>query len=126
MDESATTGGATPRHAPDQVDARRVSWAALALVVTLAACVLASVWLAGRYARDYARPRATPPDALPISAGVPMQPDPGGDLARFRAQKEALLEGYRWLDRDKGVVQIPIEDAMRIVAQRHGAAGTAR
>ncbi len=40
-------------------------------------------------------------------------------LAAFRAQEEALLSSYGWVEKDKGLARIPIEDAMRIVAE-HG------
>src|SRR5262245_13337413 len=40
-------------------------------------------------------------------------------LAEFRAQEEALLTSYGWVEKDKGLARIPIEEAMRIVAE-HG------
>jgi hypothetical protein len=40
-------------------------------------------------------------------------------LAEFRAQEDALLEGYGWVEKDRGIVRIPIDEAMRIVAE-HG------
>jgi hypothetical protein len=39
-------------------------------------------------------------------------------LADFRAQEDALLKSYGWVEKDKGIVRIPIEQAMRIVAER--------
>jgi topoisomerase IA-like protein len=29
-----------------------------------------------------------------------------------------VLESYGWVDKDKGVVRIPIEEAMRLIAER--------
>jgi hypothetical protein len=40
-------------------------------------------------------------------------------LAEFRAQEHSLLDSYGWVEKDKGLVRIPIGDAMRIVAE-HG------
>ena len=40
-------------------------------------------------------------------------------LAEFRAQEEALLASYGWVEKDKGLARIPIDEAMRIVAE-HG------
>jgi hypothetical protein len=37
-------------------------------------------------------------------------------LAEFRANEEALLTSYGWVEKDKGLARIPIEHAMRIVA----------
>jgi hypothetical protein len=39
-------------------------------------------------------------------------------LAEFRAQEDALLTSYAWVEKDKGKVRIPIDEAMRIVAER--------
>ena len=47
-----------------------------------------------------------------------LQTDPQDDLMRFRAAEEARLESYGWVDRDKGIVHIPIVQAMRNVARR--------
>jgi hypothetical protein len=39
-------------------------------------------------------------------------------LAEFRTQENALLTSYGWVEKDKGVVRIPIEEAMKIVAEQ--------
>jgi hypothetical protein len=39
-------------------------------------------------------------------------------LAAFRAQEDALLSSYGWVEKDKGLVRIPIAEAMKIVAER--------
>ena len=39
-------------------------------------------------------------------------------LGEFRAQEDALLTSYGWVEKDKGLVRIPIDEAMRIVAAR--------
>ena len=44
--------------------------------------------------------------------------NPHLDLARFKAARQAELNSYRWVDRGKGIVSIPIGRAMQIVAQR--------
>lgn len=38
------------------------------------------------------------------------------ELASVQAEQLAELQGYRWIDRNKGVVGIPIERAMELVA----------
>ena len=49
-----------------------------------------------------------------------LQKDPQDDLKRFERDQRATLSGYGWVDRSKGLVRIPIEDAMRIIAARGG------
>ncbi len=39
-------------------------------------------------------------------------------LAEFRAQEDALLTSYGWIEKDKGIARIPIDEAIRIVAER--------
>jgi hypothetical protein len=39
-------------------------------------------------------------------------------LAAFRAQEDAQLTSYGWIEKDKGIVRIPIDEAMRIVAEQ--------
>ena len=61
------------------------------------------------------------PNALPdvdrtlhiAPPGPRLQTDPQGDLQRFRADEERRLNTYYWIDKDKGIVHIPIEQAMK-------------
>ena len=46
-----------------------------------------------------------------------LQIDAAGDLARFRASENRLLNDYYWVDRSKGIVHIPIDQAMRKLAK---------
>jgi hypothetical protein len=45
--------------------------------------------------------------------GPRLQTDSEGDLRRFRAEEEKELNSYYWLDKQKGVVHIPIDQAMQ-------------
>jgi hypothetical protein len=47
-----------------------------------------------------------------------LQIAPEGDLRALREEKHAMLSDYRWLDRTAGVVQIPIDRAMQLMAAR--------
>ena len=40
------------------------------------------------------------------------------NLVEFRAQEDALLGSYGWVDKDLGRVHMPVDDAMRIVAEQ--------
>ena len=68
--------------------------------------------------------RQQPPPPV-MKAEAPPQPplprleiDPPADLARYRDEQRKDLESYGWVDRPAGVVHIPIEEAMRLVAER--------
>lgn len=45
-----------------------------------------------------------------------LQSDPHADLLAYEKEKQARLTSYGWIDRAKGIVHIPIDDAMRTVA----------
>ena len=60
---------------------------------------------------------ATEPGALE-PPGPRLQVKPELDLAVFRAQEDAILESYAWVDKERGIVRIPVAEAMRIVAER--------
>jgi hypothetical protein len=40
------------------------------------------------------------------------------DLGKFRAGEEQVLTSYGWVDQSKGVVRIPIDRAIEVVAQK--------
>jgi hypothetical protein len=70
------------------------------------------------------------PDSLPdqrrnltIAPPPPRQQvAPSMDLARYLAEQKLKLDTYYWIDRDRGIVHIPIEEAMKRVAA-HGIDG---
>lgn len=92
--------------------------------IALAAVTVLVLWLMrvaatefGREAREGSHaihPLAESGDARPKPL---LQETPALDLERFRAQEEETLSTYGWVDRQKGVVRIPIERAMEIVAR---------
>lgn len=47
-----------------------------------------------------------------------LQTDPAGDLKRYKAQAMERLTGYGWADHEHGIAHIPIDEAMRRVAER--------
>ena len=84
-------------------------------------------------AREAARQPPPPvmrPDAAQMAPPRPLlqvQPEPPAELgarfaaqnlAEFRAQEDALLGSYGWVDKDLGRVRIPLAEEMRLVAER--------
>jgi hypothetical protein len=118
----AARGGSAHENA--DVDGRRIWQTAAALAATIAGAVVAAygglALLHHETGRALAPTNATPA-AMP---SPPLQGAPARDLAAFRAQKQALLAQYAWIDRDKGIVRIPIERAMALLVAR--AQGKAR
>ncbi len=46
-----------------------------------------------------------------------LQTDPSEDLAKFLADEDKRLNTYYWIDQKKGIVHIPIEQAMQALAE---------
>jgi hypothetical protein len=75
----------------------------------------------GRRERAEQAPAATVLKAEPNAAlvGVPrLVTSEPAVLAAFRAQEDALLTSYGWVEKDKGIARMPIDAAMKIVAER--------
>jgi hypothetical protein len=47
-----------------------------------------------------------------------LQTNPAQDLASFEAEQQKRLSSYYWIDKQKGVVHIPIEEAMKELAKK--------
>jgi len=93
-------------------------------LTAVTAAVFLFVWLLFGYFDRRETP--TGPPAYPLAAGqelrLPPQPRlqtaPREDFAAFRAGEDALLNGYRWIDKAAGTVRIPIAEAMRLTVER--------
>jgi hypothetical protein len=99
-----------------------------AALLMLAAMVLTAIGLVPLYrllARQESKAQPPPAEVLKTDVSEPAQNFPRlvtsepMALAEFRAQEAALLDSYGWVEKDKGLARIPIDDAMRIVAE-HG------
>ena len=80
-------------------------------------------WLLGAYERQNERAQtqvfpmaASQQDRLPPSPRF--QENPQQELQQLREKQKALLEGYGWVNKEAGVVRIPIEEAMKLVVER--------
>ena len=68
----------------------------------------------------YPRTMRGPSDApREVTAAPRLQVDPVHDLGVYRAAEARALDTYGWIDRKRGVVRIPIAQAMQDVAT-HG------
>ena len=92
----------TPRQEPSSWTLLPVAW----LLVAVAAPA-AIVWFAGR---DRAEPGTAVPGGELSGAARPEQV-----LAEHRARTQEWLESYGWVDREGGIVRVPIEEAMQAV-----------
>ena len=56
--------------------------------------------------------------ALTVEPPQPrLQTDPSEDVAKFLVDEDKRLNTYYWIDKEKGIVHIPIEQAMQELAK---------
>lgn len=108
-------------HEESDVNVRALFGFGAGLLVT-AIVVFAAVWMMFAYFDRRETARSGP--ASPLATTEVRQPPeprlqiaPREDAARFRAEEDALLNGYTWIDRAAGTVRIPIEEAMKLTVQ---------
>lgn len=99
------------RHEPDDVTIRfGILWfggiaIALGVVIAIAIALFPST------------PSQRAVGTLPNFPPPALQSSPRADMAQFRRAELERLNSTGWIDRDKGLVHIPIADAMRKVAE---------
>ena len=124
MPHESSNGVLTQPHEPDGVLEKGVALAAIGLAVVVW-IGLVCLWLqfrsteGARY-RGLVRPAIANSQSQPTKAMPAPQLDvaPGEELAQLRAKEDAELNTYGWIDRSNQVLQIPIERAMELIAQR--------
>jgi hypothetical protein len=86
-------------------------FAGLAIGLALVALSSAAVFriFSSRYPAD-AR-RSPPPEPR-------LEADPAADFRRYRAEEDAALNDYAWVDRSRGVIRLPIARAMTLLLRR--------
>ena len=134
MSTESHNTGQEPRHADVGFEGRDIKAGTIygylfALGVATAAALLISVYIL-RYTSNFAASSDTPappsreahPKELPPEPrlqGVPgHQTDPQQDLRnKLKADIEAN-EKFDWIDKSSGIAQIPVKDAMKIIAEK--------
>ncbi len=88
---------------------------------TLVVFALVAMWLLFEYLarRPVARPVPSAVAAGPEKPPAPrLQVKPETDLEALRAAEDALLNSYGWIDPQGGIVRIPVDRAMDLIAER--------
>jgi hypothetical protein len=144
MSTESHNTGQEPRHTDVSFEERDVKASTiygylLALAVAVVASFLLCVYIL-RFTLNFAASSETPPppsrEALgkdfrmlppePRLQGVPgHQTDPQADLRQKNQEDAAANEKLEWIDKAAGVAQIPVKDAMKIVAEKGLPAGPA-
>jgi hypothetical protein len=110
-------------HESSDVNVRGVFAFAIGLLVT-GIIIHLLVWVLFQYFT--AREGHAAPPAFPLAVTketrVPPEPrlqtNPRQDLADLRAREDQVLSSYGWVDRNAGVVRIPIDQAIKLTLER--------
>jgi hypothetical protein len=114
---SATPDGQRPEQEPDALPGRRLALAGAAVVVATFASLALTAWLLARATAD--RPEPQPSlraDELVGRIELGGIADSGRGRRLHDAARAALAQ-WAWVDREHGVARIPIEAAMRALAE---------
>src|ERR1035438_7248686 len=89
------------------LDVSYVRWFSLGVVVLVIVTAAAAFAMLGGFRIPHPTTRAVPPAERSASAPfATLQSAPQDELRVYRRDKARALEGYRWVDRNGGVVQI--------------------
>ena len=96
----------------------------LIFAAVLTGVIILTMWGMARVFHYFGATQSLGPPASPFAEArtLPPQPrlqvEPRIDLEKLRAGEDSALESYGWVDQKSGVVHIPIERAMDIVAEK--------
>ena len=105
-------------HETTDVNVRAVGKFAIGLVVL---CVVSIALLFGLLKFFQSREETSVANTVEPTKMFPqpqLQKTPIPDLKAIRAEEDKLLNGYAWVDQPKGVVRIPVDRAIEVLAQR--------
>lgn len=124
MAHNAPEGGTAAEkrgHELFDLDVRYLGWFSVGIVILLIVTAWAAFLLMGGFRVTNAVTAKQSTEGSTTGAFATLQDTPQDDLRSYRTTKAAALEGYHWVDRGSGVVRIPIERAMELVAQQASA-----
>ena len=129
--------GQAPRHADVSFEKRDVTastiyWYLIVLALAVAASFVACIYIL-RYTTAYVEQSDTPPppsraELSPGQRSLPPEPrlqgvpghdsDPQTDLRKKIEADTEANEQIGWVDQGSGIAQIPVKDAMKIIAEK--------
>src|SRR3954454_9142366 len=106
------------RHETTDVNVWAVGKFAIGLVIVTAVSVV-MLFMLMRFFQSREETATSPtPEPAKTFPEPRLQKTPVLDLGAFRAEEEKLLNGYAWVDQQKGLVRIPVNLAIDVLAKR--------
>lgn len=111
-----------PEHAHEESDVSVTGLAVFlaAMVVTIAITMVVVTTMFDLLLAAAKEADPPPPPLVDLRGepvGPKMQPVPAIDLRTFRAAENAALNRWLWVDKPQGIAEIPIGDAMKLLAK---------
>ena len=120
-EQNPPANSGAPGHELSDLQPKNIALFGAVLAVIITAALVAAYALFDFFYASVTRSRPLP---SPLSYSREPTPEPrlsvkpGDELTAMRAEEQKILFTYDWVDRDKGIVRIPIERAIEILAQR--------
>src|ERR1039457_3582193 len=118
MEETKQPHAPQIRHETTDVNVWAVGKFAIGLVIV---CVVSIALLFGLLKFFQSREETSVANTVEPTQMFPqpqLQKTPIPDLKAIRAEEDNLLNGYAWVDQPKGVVRIPVDRAIAVLAHR--------
>src|SRR5215831_16636742 len=96
-----------------------VLWSAITLVLSVAIMLSVSWWVFRKFQSVAASRQMGTAVGPPIQPPEPrLQVSQDAEWIATLQKEQAILHSYGWVDRSKGLIRIPIERQMQIIAER--------
>jgi hypothetical protein len=108
-----------PKHETTDVRSMGLVYSALVLALAVALVCLFLIWFSRRLESHARRhdPQLSPLVGSQTPPPPRLQTSPANDLARMREAEDRALYRYRWIDKERGIVQLPIDRAMSLLLE---------
>jgi hypothetical protein len=107
-------------HQTSDINLRVVTWTTIGLVISVIAVLVTVGGLFSLFKRQYAS--ESTPSLITTAGKLPpaprLQTNPTSDWQQLLQAENAKLNSYGWIDKTAGVIRIPIDRAMDLLAQR--------
>jgi hypothetical protein len=118
MDETKHPDTPHAGHETTDVNVWAVGKFAIGLVVVCVVCIVLLFGLLKFFQSREETSVANTVEPTKLFPEPQLQKTPIVDLKTIRAEEDKLLNGYAWVDAPKGVVRIPLDRAIEVLAKR--------
>lgn len=109
-------------HEVRDVSIKAIVWLGIGVIIMVFIAFVAVTLLYGLFEVQRVERASPPPPLLEEAQGLPPQPllqrNPATDMEKMRQETDGILNNYGWVDKQTGIVRIPITRAMELTLER--------